>query len=53
MISPLEAPGAGQQPASGAEWGSRATMAMSTNRQTMDGGQEFEMLKTKLLQVPR
>ena len=48
-----EAPGAGQQPASGAEWGSRATMAMSTNRQTMDGGQEFEMLKTKLLQVPR
>ena len=45
--------GAGQQPAAGAEWGSRATMAMSTNRQTMDGGQEFEMLKTKLLQVPR
>ena len=48
-----DTPGAGQQPASGAEWGSRATMAMSTNRQTMDGGQEFEMLKTKLLQVPR
>ena len=48
-----DAPDAGQQPASGAEWGSRATMAMSTNRQTMDGGQEFEMLKTKLLQVPR
>ncbi|HYW56288.1 MAG TPA: cytochrome c biogenesis protein ResB [Polaromonas sp.] len=31
---------------------SQATMAMSTNRQTMDGGKEFEMLKTKLLQVP-
>ena len=49
------APGAGQDSESGAksESGSRATMAMSTNRQTMDGGQEFEMLKTKLLQVPR
>lgn len=33
--------------------GSQATMAISTNRQTMDGGKEFEMLKTKLLQVPR
>lgn len=33
--------------------GSQATMAMSTNRQTLDGGKEFEMLKTKLLQVPR
>ena len=33
--------------------GSQATMAMSTNRQTMDGGKEFEMLKIKLLQVPR
>ncbi len=32
---------------------SRATMAMSTNRQTLDGGKEFEMLKTKLLQAPR
>ncbi len=31
---------------------SQATMAMSTNRQTMDVGKEFEMLKTKLLQVP-
>lgn len=38
-------------PESGA--GSQATMAMSTNRQTLDGGKEFEMLKTKLLQVPR
>jgi cytochrome c biogenesis protein len=49
------APGAGQNSESGAksESGSRATMAMSTNRQTMDGGQEFEMLTTKLLQVPR
>ncbi len=32
---------------------SRATMAMSTNRQTLDVGKEFEMLKTKLLEVPR
>jgi cytochrome c biogenesis protein len=30
---------------------SRATMALSTNRKTMDGDKEFEMLKTKLLQV--
>jgi cytochrome c biogenesis protein len=28
---------------------SRATMAMSTNRKTMDGDREFEQLKTKLL----
>lgn len=41
----------GKRPES--EAGSQATMAMSTNRQTMDGGKEFEMLKTKLLQVPR
>jgi cytochrome c biogenesis protein len=49
------APQTGQdsEPAESAGTGSRATMAMSTNRQTMDGGQEFEMLKTKLLQVPR
>ncbi|NMM08237.1 cytochrome c biogenesis protein ResB [Polaromonas sp.] len=32
--------------------GSHATMALSTNRKTMDGDKEFEMLKTKLLQVP-
>ncbi len=32
--------------------GSRATMALSTNRKTMDGDKEFEMLKTKLLQGP-
>ena len=30
-----------------------ATMALSTNRKTMDGDQEFEMLKTKLLQAPQ
>ena len=32
--------------------GSYATMALSTNRKTMDGDKEFDMLKTKLLQVP-
>ncbi len=32
--------------------GSQATMALSTNRKTMDGDKEFEMLKTKLLQAP-
>jgi cytochrome c biogenesis protein len=31
---------------------SQATMALSTNRKTMDGDKEFEMLKTKLLQGP-
>ena len=31
---------------------SYATMALSTNRKTMDGDKEFEMLKTKLLQAP-
>ena len=31
---------------------SHATMALSTNRKTMDGDKEFEILKTKLLQVP-
>ncbi len=30
-----------------------ATMALSTNRKTMDGDKEFEMLKTKLLQAPQ
>ena len=34
------------------EAGSHATMALSTNRKTMDGDKEFEMLKTKLLQAP-
>jgi cytochrome c biogenesis protein len=28
---------------------SKAQMALSTNRKTMDGDKEFEMLKTKLL----
>ena len=42
---------AGKGPESGA--GSQATMALSTNRQTLDVDREFEMLKTKLLQVPR
>ena len=32
---------------------SYATMALSTNRKTMDGDKEFDMLKTKLLQAPR
>jgi cytochrome c biogenesis protein len=32
--------------------GSQATMALSTNRKTMDGDKEFEMLKMKLLQAP-
>jgi cytochrome c biogenesis protein len=31
---------------------SQATMALSTNRKTMDGDKEFEMLKMKLLQAP-
>ncbi|CAN5552996.1 cytochrome c biogenesis protein ResB [soil metagenome] len=31
---------------------SQATMALSTNRKTMDGDKEFEILKTKLLQAP-
>jgi cytochrome c biogenesis protein len=31
---------------------SQATLALSTNRKTMDGDKEFEMLKTKLLQAP-
>jgi cytochrome c biogenesis protein len=29
--------------------GSRAEMALSTNRKTMDGDKEFERLKTRLL----
>jgi cytochrome c biogenesis protein len=35
----------------GLQRSSHATMALSTNRKTMDGDKEFEMLKTKLLQV--
>jgi cytochrome c biogenesis protein len=30
---------------------SHATMALSANRKTMDGDKEFDMLKTRLLQV--
>jgi cytochrome c biogenesis protein len=41
---------AGSVPESNA--GSYATMALSTNRKTMDGDKEFDMLKMKLLQVP-
>ena len=43
---------AGQQSMPESVASSRATMALSTNRKTMDGDKEFEMLKTKLLQVP-
>ena len=50
-LAPADAAGTEKGPESGA--GSLATMAMSSNRQTLDGGKEFEMLKTKLLQVPR
>ena len=35
----------------GLDAASHATMALSTNRKTMDGDKEFEMLKTRLLQV--
>ena len=38
--------------AAGSTNGSYATMALSTNRKTMDGDKEFEMLKTRLLQAP-
>lgn len=49
------APGGGKaenQPDDDVAASSHATMALSTNRKTMDGDQEFEMLKTKLLQAP-
>lgn len=39
--------------ADGTASSSHATMALSTNRKTMDGDREFEMLKTKLLQAPQ
>jgi cytochrome c biogenesis protein len=35
-----------------AEGRSQASMALSSNRKTMESDQEFEMLKTKLLKVP-
>lgn len=41
----------GAADAGAAAGSSQATMALSTNRKTMDGDKEFEMLKTKLLQV--
>ncbi len=50
------APGAGKPDnpeEGGSAAASHATMALSTNRKTMDGDKEFEMLKTKLLQAPR
>ncbi len=49
------APAGGAEAEKGPESGSgsQATMALSTNRQTMEVDREFEMLKTKLLQVPR
>ncbi|MFI5447312.1 cytochrome c biogenesis protein ResB [Polaromonas sp. UC242_47] len=50
-LAPADTTAAEKGPESGT--GSLATMAMSSNRQTLDGGKEFEMLKTKLLQVPR
>ena len=31
--------------------GSQATMALSTNRKTMEADQEFETLKSRLLQL--
>ncbi|MDB5963814.1 MAG: ResB-like protein [Polaromonas sp.] len=48
-------PGDGGAPASvpeSAGSGTHAAMALSTNRKTMDGDKEFEMLKMKLLQAP-
>ena len=41
----------GSAPAGSTSAASRASMALSTNRKTMDGDKEFEMLKTRLLQV--
>ena len=44
--------GVGSESATVDTHGSHATMALSTNRKTMDGDKEFEMLKTRLLQAP-
>ena len=41
----------GGDPAAGAKIGSHATMALSTNRKTMDGDKEFDMLTNRLLQA--
>jgi cytochrome c biogenesis protein len=35
-----------------AEQSSNATMALSSNRKTMEADREFELLKTQLLKVP-
>ena len=48
-LAPLDTPGVLKSESGTA---SHATMALSTNRKTMDGDKEFEMLKTKLLQAP-
>ena len=45
------APVAGGGSSGDATSSSHATMALSTNRKTMDGDKEFDMLTTKLLQV--
>lgn len=51
-LAPSAAPGpAADEKGTESGTGSRATMAMSMNRQTIDGDQEFEMLKARLLQV--
>ncbi len=50
--SPNAATGSVPESGSGSERsGSRATMALSTNRKTMDGDKEFDILKAKLLQA--
>ena len=38
-------------PAGESEQGARATMALSSNRKTMDADKEFDMLKSRLIQV--
>ena len=45
------APHVGGSSLAGETSSSHATMALSTNRKTMDGDKEFDMLTTKLLQV--
>ena len=39
-------------PAAGPDAGSRATMALSTNRRNLDSDKEFAHLRTKLLMLP-
>jgi cytochrome c biogenesis protein len=38
------------EPADSTQPACHATMALSSNRKTMDGDKEFEMLKSRLLQ---